>query len=692
MLKQWAANMFTSSPGEMQSHSEIYRMPRTSMIWILSALTSVILPHVIRMPVWLTLLCLFCIGISILIFQGRLSYPGSKLKTLVVFLVLFAIVAQYGRDIFSTDAIVGVLIVGVTLKLLELKKKRDVLMVIYLCYFTVLAEFIYSQVIPVAVYMVLCVLIITCSLMSITQTEEFQRPRRTLKLSALILLQSVPLMAFLFVLFPRIGPLWSMPLQSASAKTGLTENMAPGDIGDLTRSGDVAFTVAFDSNVPDYKDLYWRGLTLDRFDGREWSRGNNAFGRFLGANATRSTPWFDAIEYLGNTVSYSVIMEPTQQNWVYTLMVPQLLDDRMIMRQEYQVETRRPVSQRFNYQARSYLEHKVDARLSREIRGRTLSLPPDGNDNARAFAQELYEQAGSDRAYVNAILDFIRNENFYYTLSPGLLGDNPIDDFLFRTREGFCEHYSGAFTFLMRAAGIPSRVVLGYQGGEFNKYNGTLIVRQYDAHAWSEVWFEDDGWVRIDPTAAVAPGRIEFGSQFTFQEDENFLNDDVFSILKLRSSSAIINDLILRKEMIEYAWNRFVLNYDQGMQFSLFSRLFDSVSQAKIYFTIFGLVILFVAVIAFLVLRKPAEKPLPPATSLYLKFCKFLADNGISRRAGETPLHFRDRVVAIQPGWKADVCRITDIYMELAFASAEEGREERMRQLRQAVRRFKVIN
>jgi len=692
MLKQWAANMFTSSPGEMQSHSEIYRMPRTSMIWILSALTSVILPHVIRMPVWLTLLCLFCIGISILIFQGRLSYPGSKLKTLVVFLVLFAIVAQYGRDIFSTDAIVGVLIVGVTLKLLELKKKRDVLMVIYLCYFTVLAEFIYSQVIPVAVYMVLCVLIITCSLMSITQTEEFQRPRRTLKLSALILLQSVPLMAFLFVLFPRIGPLWSMPLQSASAKTGLSENMAPGDIGDLTRSGDVAFTVAFDSNVPDYKDLYWRGLTLDRFDGREWSRGNNAFGRFLGANATRSTPWFDAIEYLGNTVSYSVIMEPTQQNWVYTLMVPQLLDDRMIMRQEYQVETRRPVSQRFNYQARSYLEHKVDARLSREIRGRTLSLPPDGNDNARAFAQELYEQAGSDRAYVNAVLDFIRNENFYYTLSPGLLGDNPIDDFLFRTREGFCEHYSGAFTFLMRAAGIPSRVVLGYQGGEFNKYNGTLIVRQYDAHAWSEVWFEDDGWVRIDPTAAVAPGRIEFGSQFTFQEDENFLNDDVFSILKLRSSSAIINDLILRKEMIEYAWNRFVLNYDQGMQFSLFSRLFDSVSQAKIYFTIFGLVILFVAVIAFLVLRKPAEKPLPPATSLYLKFCKFLADNGISRRAGETPLHFRDRVVAIQPGWKTDVCRITDIYMELAFASAGEGTEERMRQLRQAIRRFKVIN
>jgi transglutaminase-like putative cysteine protease len=692
MLKQWAANMFTSSPGEMQSHSEIYRMPRTSMIWILSALTSVILPHVIRMPVWLTLLCLFCIGISILIFQGRLSYPGSKLKTLVVFLVLFAIVAQYGRDIFSTDAIVGVLIVGVTLKLLELKKKRDVLMVIYLCYFTVLAEFIYSQVIPVAVYMVLCVLIITCSLMSITQTEEFQRPRRTLKLSALILLQSVPLMAFLFVLFPRIGPLWSMPLQSASAKTGLSESMAPGDIGDLTRSGDVAFTVAFDSNVPDYKDLYWRGLTLDRFDGREWSRGNNAFGRFLGANATRSTPWFDAIEYLGNTVSYSVIMEPTQQNWVFTLMVPQFLDDRMIMRQEYQVETRRPVSQRFNYQARSYLEHKVDARLSREIRGRTLSLPPDGNDNARAFAQELYEQAGSDRAYVNAVLDFIRNENFYYTLSPGLLGDNPIDDFLFRTREGFCEHYSGAFTFLMRAAGIPSRVVLGYQGGEFNKYNGTLIVRQYDAHAWSEVWFEDDGWVRIDPTAAVAPGRIEFGSQFTFQEDENFLNDDVFSILKLRSSSAIINDLILRKEMIEYAWNRFVLNYDQGMQFSLFSRLFDSVSQAKIYFTIFGLVILFVAVIAFLVLRKPAEKPLPPATSLYLKFCKFLADNGISRRAGETPLHFRDRVVAIQPGWKTDVCRITDIYMELAFASAGEGTEERMRQLRQAIRRFKVIN
>ena len=221
-----------------------------------------------------------------------------------------------------------------------------------------------------------------------------------------------------------------------------------------------------------------------------------------------------------------------------------------------------------------------------------------------------------------------------------MLGENSIDDFLFNTHEGFCEHYSSAFTFLMRSVGIPARVVLGYQGGEFNKYNETLIVRQYDAHAWAEVWLEGEGWVQVDPTAAVAPGRIEFGSQFTFQEDENFLNDEVFSMLKFRSSSSLVNDLILRMEMIDYSWNRFVLNYDVGVQFALFNSVFNSVTKQKLSMPYLGLFFLVIAVVAIIVLRKPAEKPQTPANQLYLKFCRFLADNGISRHAGEPPLHF----------------------------------------------------
>jgi len=696
MIRKMFARLQKPASSSVTAGIEIYRLPRTALIWILSSLVVISLPHILRMPFWLTGLCLFCIGISVLIFQGRISYPGSKIKNAVVFLILVALVLQYGRDIFSTDAIVAVLIAGIALKLLEMKKRRDVMLVIYLCYFSVLAEFIYSQAIPVALYMSFCIVIITSALMSITQTEEYQRPMRTLKLSTLVLLQSIPLMLVLFLLFPRIGPLWSVPFQSASGVTGLSDEMSPGDIGDLTRSGDVAFTVQFTSDIPDYRDLYWRGLTLDQFDGREWSRGRR--GRFqgfqnLGPNKQQIYPWFMDIQYAGEPVSYNVIMEPTQQNWVYTLMMPRIMNDRLWMRREFQVGTERPISQRYAYEADSYLDHIVDLTISNRMRENSTDLPDEGNALSHEFAQQLYQQADSDRDYVDAVLSYIRNEEFFYTLSPSLLGENSIDDFLFNTHEGFCEHYSSAFTFLMRSVGIPARVVLGYQGGEFNKYNETLIVRQYDAHAWAEVWLEGEGWVQVDPTAAVAPGRIEFGSQFTFQEDENFLDDEVFSMLKFRSSSSLVNDLILRMEMIDYSWNRFVLNYDVGVQFALFNSVFNSVTKQKIIYALLGLFFLVIAVVAIIVLRKPAEKPQTPANQLYLKFCRFLADNGISRHAGEPPLHFRERVCTLRPKWANEVSRITEIYMDIAFNDNQPGLfEDKLLKLKQEIRKFRVIN
>ncbi|MDG2176213.1 MAG: DUF3488 and transglutaminase-like domain-containing protein [Gammaproteobacteria bacterium] len=693
MIRQVFAWFLKRPDIKVKSGVEIYRMPRTALIWILASLTSVIIPHMLRMPVWLTLLCGCCIGTSVLIFQGRISHPGSKIKTSIVFVVLFAIVTQYGRDIFSTDAIVGVLVVGIALKLLEMKKKQDVLMVIYLCYFTVLAEFIYSQSIPVAIYMALTVLVITSALMSITQTEEFQRPMRTLKLSGIVLLQSIPLMAILFLIFPRIAPLWSVPMQNSNGITGLSDEMSPGDIGDLTRSGDLAFRVEFSSEIPPYSQLYWRGITLEQFDGREWSRRRFRNAQYLGVDKQELYPWFREIRTLGEPVRYNVIMEPTQQSWVFTLMVPQLTNERLFMRREFQVGTQRPINQRMSYDATSYLDHIVDLEMSRGMTNNNLSIPESGNEQSRAFAEQMYAEAESDEDFINTILQYIRNNEFFYTLSPSLLGENAIDDFLFNTREGFCEHYASTFTYLMRAAGIPARVVTGYQGGEFNKYNDTLIVRQYDAHAWSEVWLEGRGWVRVDPTAAVAPGRIEFGSQFTFQEDEGFLDDEVFSLLQFRSSSLLINDLILRMEMIDYAWNRFVLNYDQGMQFALFSRLFENVNQRKVLLSLLVFMFLFTGLTAFMVLRKPIKKAQTPVNALYLKFCRFLGDNGINRHSGEAPMIYSERVAAVQPQWATDVAAITRLYMELAFNKiSPEERLGKTHQLKLAIRKFQVIN
>jgi len=670
--------------------SEGYQIPRTTFIWLLAALVSVILPHVGRMPFWLLVMCAAAIVGRILIYQGRIGQPGARVKLLLVTTMVVLLPIEFGRDVFSTDATVGILLVGITLKLLEMNQKRDVLLVMYLCYFTVIAEFIYSQVILIALYMSFCVLLITAALMSLNQTQQAQQPLRTLKMSAVILVQGVPLMLAFFLLFPRISPLWSVPLQANAGTTGLSDRMAPGDIGELGRSAQVAFRVRFNGTPPPKEELYWRALTLGSFDGREWSR-DFAGGRpqYLGPAANERQDWYDAFEYGGTPIEYNVIMEPTSRNWIYTLQVPRFVDERMQMRRDYQVETLQRVTQRFTYDARSYPQYRLDVGAQTRVGG-TLRIPETGNERAQAFAGELRAANTDDRAYANAVLEHFRNAEFFYTLSPATLGANPIDEFLFDTREGFCEHYASAFTFLMRAAGIPARVVTGYQGGEVNPYDGTLTVRQYDAHAWSEVWFDDSGWTRVDPTAAVAPNRISLGSDEVLQQEAAFLDRDMFALVRFRDS-LLLNDLRLRLEMADYAWNRFVLNYDQNRQFELFASLFGNVTRVKIVLMLVSFVLIATLFVAFVVLRKPALNPRPPATQQYLRFCDYLARLGFARRRGETPMHYCERVGAANPQWRAELLAVTQAYVELAFIG-EAKDPDKLKQLRHHVRKFRMLN
>ncbi len=670
--------------------TDTYQIPRTTFVWLLVSLVSVLLPHLGRMPFWLTFMCVACIVGRVLIYQGRIGQPGNKVKMVLVTTMVVLVPVQFGRDIFSTDATVAVLLVGITLKLLEMQQKRDVLLVMYLCYFTVVAEFIYSQSIPIAIYMGFSVLLITSAQMSLHQTQEAQVPMRTMKMSGVILLQSVPLMLAFFLLFPRINPLWSVPLQSSNGKTGLSDNMAPGDIGNLARSAEVAFRVSFTGAPPPPEELYWRALTLDDFNGREWRRSFIGESQYMGSSPRERYPWYDEYEYSGEPIEYNVIMEPTYQSWIYTLQVPRFVDDRMQMRRDYQVQNIRPVTQRFTYDARSYPRYRLDSELRSLQRRGALRLPQGGNPRARDFANELRAANPNDSAYIEAVLAHFRNEEFFYTLNPELLGDNPVDAFLFDTREGFCEHYASAFTFLMRAANIPSRVVTGYQGGEINSYDGILTVRQYDAHAWSEVWLPDSGWVRVDPTAAVAPGRISQGGNEILQEEETFLDGDMFALVRFRNS-LLLNDLRLRLEMMDYAWNRLVLNYDQDTQFRLFNSIFGDVTRVKIILAVLVFILLVTLFVGVTVFRKPAIHPKPPATQQYLRFCEYLAKLGFARRAGEAPLHYMERISAANPQWRSEVQAVTQSYVDLAFAS-NDADPAKLKQLQRSVRNFRVMN
>lgn len=669
--------------------TEVYNIPRPAFLWLLAAVVGVTLPHVLRLPFWLVAVSALCVGVRYLMYQGRLSFPGPRIKVVMVLLMVSLVGGQYGSQLYSTDATVALLLSGIALKLLEMQRKRDVLLVIYLCYFTVIAEFIYAQTIPIAVYMGFTVVLSTTALMSLNQRAEGLPAWRSFRRSAFILLQSVPLMLVFFVVFPRLAPFWSVPVQSAGSRTGLSENMSPGDIGQLARSAEVAFRVQFENGTPPYNQLYWRAITLEDFDGREWTRSSGAMQQFLGAGADTRLPWFAGIEYLGDPVRYNVIMEPSDRNWVYTLQMPRIVDDRMLMRQDYQVSSRRRITQRFSYDVATHLDYRLPQSGQLGEQRRALALPPESNARARAFAQELRAANATDGEFIQAVLAHFRNKPFFYTLSPALLGEQPVDEFLFETREGFCEHYASAFTFLMRAAGIPARVVTGYMGGEFNPYDGALTVRQYDAHAWSEVWLPDEGWVRVDPTGAVAPDRIERGSDAVLQEEEEFMQDDTFSLMRFRNL-LFLNELRYRLEMIDLAWNRFVLNYDQDTQLDLLNRLFGALDRTLALLLMLGLGVVLTGLIVWLYLRVPAQAHRSQAARLYLRLCDALAKQGYERAPGETPRRYMQRVLAQSPQWREELETITGLYEHIAYRETEAD-PERLKQLATCVRKFRLL-
>ena len=670
---------------------DTFQIPRTAFIWLLVSVIVVILPHVMHLPLWLIAICGLCIAGRVLIWQGRLSQPGNRLKRFMVLLMAVFIVVQFGRNVFSTDATVGVLLVGITLKLLEMHRRRDVLTVLYLCYFTLVAEFIYSQAIPVAMYSVLAAAVITSALISLNQNEDSQRPWRTFKLAATLLAQSVPLMAAFFLLFPRISPLWSVPLQSKSGVTGLSESMAPGDIGQLARSAELAFRVQFTGTAPNYSELYWRALTLDGFNGRQWRHDfPQDLPQSLGPNPTEVRPWFKDIEYKGREVQYNVILEPTYQNWVYTLAMPQLRDDRMLLGSDFQVGTNRRITQRYNYDASSWLDYRADAGKEGLGQVRARRFPGDSNIRSKEFARELRKTVQSDEDFIQAVLNHFRQQKFFYTLSPRTLGNNPVDEFLFDTREGFCEHYASSFTFLMRAAGIPARVVTGYMGGEYNPYDSTLTVRQYDAHAWSEVWISGKGWLRVDPTAAVAPERVTQGSNFALKQEKEFMNDAGFSLMRFRDS-LLLNDLRLQLEMMDYRWNRFVLNYNQEQQFQLFSRIFGNVTRVTIVLIVFGIMACITLFVVLVIFRKSTQPKLLPATRTYFDFCDYMTGLGFPRRRGEPPLKYLERMSEQHPQWRPEVEAITKEFVHLAYKTKEPD-PLILRNFRRHVRRIRLFS
>lgn len=664
-----------------------YQIPRLALLWVLAALLLVILPGMLRLPLWILLLVLGCMGWRLLIFAGRASYPGKLVKALIVFTALPLTVLQFRTQGVGLDAAVCLLILGVVFKLLEMQYKRDIVIVIVLAYVLTMIGFIYSQTIPSGLHAVLAVAVITGALVSLNRDNARNNFRNNARLAAQLVLQSIPLTLALFILVPRIAPLWTMPLPVPSSTTGVTDEMTPGDISSLGRSAELAFRVSFDGEAPSHDRLYWRGLVLDFFDGRTWHRSGSTF---LDYGMIRRYPSENRGVPQGGPVAYDVIMEPTQQTWVYGMQLAEVTAGEIVQDRNYSLHTATPITQRLRYQLRSWSAFHTDLELPRALRSRALQMPEeDSNTQSAALARELRAASADDMDYVTRVLRHYREQPFFYTLNPPLLGEASIDEFLFQTREGFCEHYAGSFVYLMRAVGIPARVVVGYHGGEYNRFEDYTMVYQYNAHAWAEVWFEGEGWVRFDPTGAVAPERISQGVEAVFANQPGFMEDSGFSMMRFRDTQWL-NTLRLRLDAIDYAWNRWVVSYDQDLQLEFLEDLFGENARSSLLWALGMSTALIFSVAAFFLLRGGQRQLRDPATRGYLALAADLAAMGLPRRTGEGPLDYCARVSAERPELAESMQSVTMLYVQLCYGEQGVGSEQLRQEFRMTLQTLRL--
>ncbi len=641
------------------------QIPRISMLWLLCGLLLLIVPHVARLPVWVTALLLACMGWRLLIFAGWVGFPARWLKITIVMVALPLTVVQYRSLGIGLDTAVCLLILGVVFKLLEMRDRRDIQIVIALSYVLAMLGFIYTQTILATLHAIVCFILITATMLSLYRDNARNTLRDNGRLAVTLVLQSIPLTIALFILVPRISPLWSMPLPvSSSTNMGVSDEMTPGDITNLGRSGELAFRVSFNGEAPAHEDLYWRGLVLDFFDGRTWRRAGSTLQTYQMLQRFPTT--FRGVP-LGEPVAYDVILEPTQQSWVYALQLADIRTDGMVQDRNYSLITDKPITQRYRYEARSYLQHQSDLELSTPLRARALQLP-EGNLNPRtaALAAQMRAAAASEMDYATAVLRLFREEPFYYTLTPPALGDESIDEFMFTTREGFCGHYAGSFVYMMREAGIPARVVVGYQGGEYNPYEDYTLVYQYNAHAWAEVWFEGEGWVRFDPTAAVAPERITLWVESIFADQPGFMEDAGFSMMRFRDTQWL-NTLRLRLEAVDYAWNRWVVSYDEQMQMQLLGSWFGENARQGLLVVLGSVIVLFFMLAGWLLLRLGQAGQHDHATRIYLDLLRELAVCGLPRQRGEAPGDYCRRVTLLRPEYAQALQQVTAQFEAIAY-------------------------
>ena len=651
-------------------------LPKESALWLLASLLMVVLPHAPRVPSLVTALFLGMVSWRYLITVYRRPLPARTLRWVLTVACIGVVYNAYGT-VIGRDAGIALLIAMLGVKLLEMSLHRDAYVAVLISYFLVITHFLYSQSILTAVYMFVVIVAITATLIELNRHKHHGSADiiPNLKLASVLLAQAVPFMLVLFVLFPRVStPLWGLPDDAFNAQSGLNDEMSPGEISSLILSDEVAFRAQFENAVPAPSLRYWRGPVLWHTDGRRWRAGTTYSNNNAGEVASTSNP-----------ISYIVTLEPHKKRWLYALDLPIAGPEHTHITHDHQLHTSKEIRQRFRYEATSALSYTTPTLNSYERR-LGLQLPPGANPRTVAQAQAWRTELRTDSAVLDKALRMFNVEPFIYTLQPPLLNnENSVDEFLFSTRQGFCEHYSSAFVTLMRAAGIPARVVLGYQGGELNPLGNYLIVRQRDAHAWAEVYLEPKGWVRIDPTSMVAPERVQQGLRVAFGavgERARFdIEDDSLA-------GRAIKRLRLSWDSANNGWNQWVLSYNQEQQSKLLSGLgvgIDTWVDMIIVLSSVIIVLLVLVASALLLYRRQSSEAVQ---RLWDSACRKLAKQGLARLPHEGPLDFARRVRQRWPALGEAFDDLAQCYIQLRYDCVSSDERAQLLRMKQQVRRL----
>jgi len=635
--------------------------------WLLFAMALVMALHVTHLAIWITALIVVA-GV----WRYQIEIRGWQMPRLAL-LFPISILAAVGvlisyRGLFGRDASVALLAVMLALKLMETKAQRDYILLIFAGYFLTITAFLFNQSMLVGAFMLVPLAALTATLISISHPNGNLGWRGQSELAGSLLAQAAPVMLVMFLLFPRVpGPLWGVPRDAYSGMSGLSDSMEPGAISSLSLSGAIAFRVEFKDRIPANAQLYWRGPVLWNFDGRSWRMNNVPFPS-------------ETLESQSQPALYTVTLEPHNRNWLLMLDMPSVLPADAVQSPDGQVLSKQPVRIRMRYDGGSVFSYALERELSAQQRQMALRIPTVGNPRSRALAQQWVDEGKNPQQIVQSALSMYREQPFAYTLTPPLLGTNAMDEFLFNTRRGFCEHYAGSFAFLMRAAGVPSRVVTGYQGGEVNPVGNYLIVRQSDAHAWVEVWLQGRGWVRVDPTAAVSPERIESG-MYSVPAAEDL---PVFA----RRDFSLLHKLSMNWDAINNGWNQWVLGYNEQRQMELLSRLTGSRlswQDLAVALIVFGSSV--VLVISFLLLRRRHGKT-DPLQKLYAEFLRKLESAGLKRLKHEGPRDFGMRAAHRLPAKAHAIEGITNTYINLRYRGRLEP--QALESFKQLIKAFKT--